>query len=129
MAFRNKKCDILECDTDILVIQECENPETTGDWSEFADWRWTGDNDNKGLGVFTRNGFTIDSVSSEVRGSKHFLPVKTETVDILAVWAMNNEPILNAATLAKSIQPCKTIPKFWVRTLSYWEISTGILLG
>ena len=63
MAFREKKGQILEEDIDILVIPECENPTTTGDWDEFTDWEWIGENENKGLGVFTRNGISIGSAT------------------------------------------------------------------
>ena len=56
MAFRNKKESVLRYDPDILVIQECENPENRGVWDEFENYVWCGNNDNKGLGVFTRKG-------------------------------------------------------------------------
>lgn len=92
MAFRKKKGEILEHDPDIAVIQECENPATKGDWSEFSDWEWVGNNDNKGLGIFVRNGASIDSIAEKNDKCQYFLPVKiTGSVDVLGVWAMNNE--------------------------------------
>jgi len=88
-AFRRKQHRLLELEPDIAVVPECENPETKGDWSAWTDWQWTGDNPHKGLGVFTRNGITItDTV--EVAKANHFLLIKTDRVDVLAVWAMNN---------------------------------------
>ncbi|QGA81546.1 endonuclease/exonuclease/phosphatase family protein [Halomicrobium sp. LC1Hm] len=90
MAFREKKYPLLEEDTDILVVPECENPETKGGWDEFTDWKWMGENDNKGLGVFTRNGISIESVT-EIEGCRYAMAVRTNLLDLLAVWAMNEK--------------------------------------
>lgn len=92
MAFRTKKDLILQYDPDILVIQECENPDTKGDWSEFSDWRWIGENEHKGLGVFSRNGLSLES--ADVRGQGGLLTILVATdgpIDVLGVWAMNDE--------------------------------------
>lgn len=92
MAFRKKKYRILNHDPDILVIQECENPEKTGEWSEFSDWQWVGDNEDKGLGVFCRNGIKIDRTIENDSNSRFVLPVETTgSVDVFGVWAMNDE--------------------------------------
>lgn len=92
MAFREKKDLLLEYDPDILIIQECENPETKGEWDEFSDWRWIGDNDNKGLGVFCRNGLKVDSTPPQDNESRYALPVHISGgLDILGIWAMNDE--------------------------------------
>jgi len=71
-------------------VPECENPAEKGDWSESTDWRWTGDDPHKGLGVFTRNGITITD-TTEIVEADHFLHVETDVVDVLAIWAMNDE--------------------------------------
>ncbi|WP_276299862.1 endonuclease/exonuclease/phosphatase family protein [Halorussus lipolyticus] len=92
MAFRKKRDQILRYDPDLLVIQECENPETKGDWSEFSDWVWVGENANKGLGVFARNGITLELTDDEKTESRYVIPVKVDGArDLLAVWAMNDE--------------------------------------
>ncbi|MDT3437286.1 hypothetical protein KZ498_20815 [Haloarcula sp. 1CSR25-25] len=91
MAFRNKKDQIIEHNPDILVVQECENPASKGDWSEFTDWRWIGDNEHKGLGVFTRNGLRIEAVQPRVDDCEYFLSVETSELDVVGVWAMNDE--------------------------------------
>lgn len=90
MAFRNKKDQLLEYDPDVLVIQECENPSKTGNWSGFTDWQWIGENEDQGLGVFTRNGIDIDG-ATEIEVSRHVLAIETDVIDLLAVWAMNDE--------------------------------------
>ncbi|QZA88394.1 endonuclease/exonuclease/phosphatase family protein [Salinarchaeum sp. IM2453] len=92
MAFREKKGQILRHDPDILVIQECESPVTSGDWSEFSDWLWIGENEHKGLGVFVRNGISLQPGNVTEPGGKFSLPVATDTsIDVLAVWAMNDK--------------------------------------
>lgn len=90
MAFRQKREQLLERDVDMLVIPECENPSTKGDWHEFTDWAWIGENDNKGLGVFTRNGIAIES-TTEIEGCRYALAVTTDRLTLLGMWAMNEE--------------------------------------
>mgnify|MGYP000618490479 CR=1 FL=1 len=92
MAFREKKRHVLQYDPDILVIPECEDPATKGDWSEFSDWVWVGENENKGLGVFARNGITLELADDETNQSRYVVPVNVDgAADVLAVWAMNDE--------------------------------------
>lgn len=89
-AFRKKQHQLLKLEPDIAVVPECENPAEKGDWSEFTEWRWAGDDPHKGLGVFTRDGLTITD-TTEIAEVDHFLHVETDVVDVLAVWAMNDE--------------------------------------
>jgi len=89
-AFRKKQHQLLKLQPDIAVVPECENPTEKGDWSEFTDWRWTGEDQHKGLGVFTRNDITISDTTNIVEAN-HLLHVETDVVDVFAVWAMNNE--------------------------------------
>jgi exonuclease III len=92
MAFREKKGLVLKHDPDILIVQECENPDAVGEWDEFSDWRWTGDNKNKGLGIFCRNGLEIESVLSQDSDTRYALPVRiTGGRAVLGIWAMNDE--------------------------------------
>ncbi|RAK10302.1 hypothetical protein C8C77_10818 [Halanaerobium saccharolyticum] len=57
MALRKKKEYVLELDPDLLIVQECENPAKKGSWQEFSNYIWIGDNNNKGIGVFSRNDY------------------------------------------------------------------------
>lgn len=92
MAFRRKQDYILDYDPDVVIIQESENPDYKGDWSEFTDWKWIGENRNKGLGIFTRNGFCVEEIETKSLDSKYFLPVEiTDDLKLLGVWAMNDE--------------------------------------
>lgn len=89
-AFRKKQPQLRELEPDIAVIPECEHPAENGDWSEFTDWRWTGDNPHKGLDVFTRSGITITD-GTKIIEADHFFYVETDVVDVLGVGAMNNK--------------------------------------
>ena len=89
-AFRWKQQHLLDLEPDIAVVPECEHPEAKGDWSAWTDWRWTGDDQHRGLGVFTRNGVAI-SDTTKIAEADHFLHVETDAVDVLAVWAMTNK--------------------------------------
>lgn len=88
-AFRRKKDDILqEYNPDILVIQECENPEVYGDWEEFTDWIWYGDNDTRGIGIFARNGIEL---TEENRSSRASVAAETSSpIDVLGLWTKND---------------------------------------
>ncbi len=92
MAFRNKHELLCDEDPDVLVVQECEDPSYNGSWNEFTDWKWIGENRNKGLGIFTRNGHTLDRINTEQPDCQYVLPVKiNESITLLGVWAMNDE--------------------------------------
>lgn len=94
MAFRRKKDRILQYDPDVVIVQECENPDEKGDWHEFSDWAWIGENEHKGLGVFSRNDITVQSLHNEDAICRYVLPVKLDVDgvrELLAVWAMNEK--------------------------------------
>lgn len=54
MAFRKKYKNILSYEPDLLVIPECEHPENFKD-TFYSDVVWVGNNNKKGLGVFSFN--------------------------------------------------------------------------
>lgn len=100
-AFRKKYKLLAEFDADILVIQECENPELSKD-SEYlsfaANYLWIGDNKNKGLGIFAKASIHIEKLFwsniYESHPVKYFLPVLINgSQTLVAVWAhKNNSP-------------------------------------
>jgi exonuclease III len=66
-AFRKKICKIKELNPDIMVIQECENPEKYMDKIDKENkfnFYWTGHNQHKGLGVF----YTSDQKVEKLEG-------------------------------------------------------------
>jgi len=89
-AFRNKIGTLSEFSADILVIQECENPETSRD-SKYKDWAanyiWTGENQNKGLAIFADSKVKIRKHNWDTGGLKYFISCEVnDTFNLIAVW-------------------------------------------
>lgn len=63
-ALRKKLAEADSLSADVLVIQECENPETSTDayqaWA--GDYLWVGESKNRGIGVFPKNGHRVRSL-------------------------------------------------------------------
>jgi endonuclease/exonuclease/phosphatase family metal-dependent hydrolase len=83
----------MELEPDVLVIQECENPETTSD-KNYKDWAknhvWIGANKNKGLGVFVNEKTTIKKYKWSSGGLKYFIPCKVnDTFNLVGAWCCN----------------------------------------
>ncbi|MGS4347115.1 endonuclease/exonuclease/phosphatase family protein [Myroides odoratus] len=100
-AFRNKYKTLNKFDVDILIIQECENPMLTNDllYKDFAkNYLWIGDNKNKGVGIFAKEGIQLKRLqwSNQYKDHfvKYFLPCRVNNeFDLLAVWThKNNSP-------------------------------------
>jgi len=98
--------------SDILVIQECENPAlSTAEYKEWAaDYLWVGESKNRGIGVFPRNGNRVkildwngvycfpgfQSKSEKLRWCtkdlRLFLPfMVNEKVTAVAVWTKGGD--------------------------------------
>lgn len=100
-ALRKKHQFINECDADIYVIQECENPVLTKD-AGYREWAsnhlWAGDTKNKGLGIFAKPGIDISPLSWSATYQDHevklFLPcIVNSHTQLLGVWTKrNNSP-------------------------------------
>lgn len=100
-AFRKKYEYLISLNADILIIQECENPEETKDekykfWAE--NYLWIGDSKNKGIGVFASKGIRLKKLDwtngYNDHNVKYFLPCSVnESFDLLAIWThKNNSP-------------------------------------
>ena len=92
-ALRRKLDKLSEFEADVMVIQECENPETTRD-ENYKSWAknhiWVGENKNKGLGVFVNQKTTIKKYRWSSAGLKYFIPCRiNETFNLLGVWCCN----------------------------------------
>lgn len=63
-ALRNKVEELSGLDADIYVVQECEDPvHSTNSYRQWASrYLWKGDNKNKGIGVFAKNGIKIEEL-------------------------------------------------------------------
>jgi endonuclease/exonuclease/phosphatase family metal-dependent hydrolase len=89
-AFRKKFRKLEYFDADIMVIQECEDPERSKD-EIYKNWAtnflWTGENKNKGLGIFCKNNIKLINNNWNTNSTKHFISAKiNNNFDIVAVW-------------------------------------------
>ena len=89
--FREKFEKVKELNADIYVIQECEDPQNYvgtayGDFAKND--IWNGENKNKGLGIFAKEGILIENNRWESYCLRNFLSVKVNhDFDLLGVWA------------------------------------------
>ena len=96
MALHRKAGALLALRPDIAIVSECARPDIMCrrapiDWFE-ADPVWIGNNPNKGLGVFTFNGYTATQHDTFHHTLKYIAPVRIngpEDFNLLAVWAQN----------------------------------------
>ena len=83
-----KKFEHLEyIDADILIIQECENLQEN--YFPNSKYFWTGRIENKGLGVLVKNSNAYIDPSHN-KNLINFLPIVSENIKILGVWAYNH---------------------------------------
>ena len=86
-----KKYQYLEDqDADILIIQECENLKE--DFFPDQKFFWTGRIENKGLGILLKDK-SARLHSSFNQDLINFLPIETDTMKILGVWAYNHRAV------------------------------------
>ncbi|MEQ9280183.1 MAG: hypothetical protein RLN83_11830 [Balneola sp.] len=100
-ALRKKFGALEKLQSDIYLVQECENPVLTKN-SKYQEWSnnhlWIGDNTNKGIGIFGRT--EIDLVQLDWSNTykdhtvKYFLPCRVnDQFNLINVWAhRNNSP-------------------------------------
>ena len=87
LNFAKKYEHIESMDADVCIIQECEKLKE--DYFPNSKFFWTGRIENKGLGVLAKNGgASLDS--SHNPDLINFLPVVSDNLKILGVWAYNH---------------------------------------
>jgi hypothetical protein len=93
MKFREDYKIIFPMNPDIVVIPECENINKIdlGSFSKkVTDSYWIGDNESKGLGIFTFNGFKIELYENYNDKYKYILPLiisrENETYNLIGCW-------------------------------------------
>lgn len=96
MAFRKKYEQILPFNPDLLIVPECEHPEKFKN-KFYNNVLWIGDNRNKGLAVFSFNGFKIEVDELYNEKFRYVLPIKvtkcresTRDFNLIAIWSQNN---------------------------------------
>lgn len=88
--FREKFKHLDEFCADILVIEECEDPNKyiETDYYKFAkNYFWIGENPNKGLGIFAKRNIKIKKLHWKAYCLRYFLPIcVNDTFNLLGVW-------------------------------------------
>ncbi len=93
-ALRKKFHLIDDFEADVIIIQECENPELTGGaYKEWAkNYLWTGSNKHKGLGVFVKPHISLEKLDWSDDGLQLFLPCRIgNNFNLIAVWTKQTE--------------------------------------
>ncbi len=95
-AFKNKHVYLLSHNPDLLIIPECEKPEKIK--KEFYHQSvWVGDNENKGLGIFSLNNIDIQRHESYCNEYRYVVPVvvsnpeSNNSINLIAIWSQNNK--------------------------------------
>ncbi len=94
MKFREDLQRVFPLKPDVLVISECENLDRLGlpreDLPEPSDSFWIGDNQSKGLGVFTFNDYKLKLYEKYSDEFKYLLPLvlsnDEEEFNLMGVW-------------------------------------------
>ena len=88
--FREKFHLLDEYKPDVMIVQECEDPERSFD-KEYKSWAknyiWIGDNKNKGLGVFANKNINLKKLPIPSSNYKLFLPILINNKHtLIGVW-------------------------------------------
>ena len=97
-AFRKKNAEILSHKPDILIVPECESTAKLK-FDKLTpqpfDCYWYGDNDNKGIGIFSYTDYKIELLKTFNPNFRYVIPLLVSNENnafiLLAIWAMNNE--------------------------------------
>lgn len=96
MAFRKKADSILAYKPDILVVPECEHPDKllfNSDTPKPTDSLWFGQNQNKGLGIFSYSSFRFKVLDLHNDSLKMIVPIVVSggqfDFTLFAIWANN----------------------------------------
>src|ERR1035437_1273142 len=95
-AFRKKADIIVAQQPDILVVQECEHPDKLkfGDKTQRPnDFLWFGDNQHKGLGIFSYADYKFQLLDQQNKDIKIISPISVTggplDFTLFAIWASN----------------------------------------
>jgi exodeoxyribonuclease-3 len=96
MALDRKMDTLLDTEPDVAIVCECAQPERTRARANSSRLEhapvWIGQNPNKGLAVFTFNGYTARMSKPYYRTLQYIAPVHISgpvECNLLAVWAQN----------------------------------------
>lgn len=87
-AYRKKEDQLKSrLNPEITIIQECEKPGLKYN-SQYPHHLWIGDNDNKGLGIFSLN--PLVEIELRDNKSKYYLPFLYDDFLVIAFWTKND---------------------------------------
>jgi len=93
MAFRKKVDLLLRYQPDLLIIQECEHVDKIVFPEPPTSVVWYGNNQHKGLGVFSFGKYKVELLSGHESSFKTILPIAVSDSNIdftlFAIWANN----------------------------------------
>ncbi|MDP2347048.1 MAG: endonuclease/exonuclease/phosphatase family protein [Gammaproteobacteria bacterium] len=122
-GLRNKLATIDALNADLLIIQECENPEFhRNPYKEWAgDYLWVGTDKNKGIGIFPKNGNAVNALdwngSFKIGSIKHAHPYqewKTTDLKLFLPFRVNDEfNMLGVWTKGTRDEAFSYIGQFW----------------
>ena len=95
MAFRKKYKNILSYKPDLLIVPECEHPDNFKD-PFYSDVLWIGNNNKKGLGVFSFNNIKLSLHKSYCKEFRYILPIEVivnnrKVTNLIAMWTQNDK--------------------------------------
>jgi exodeoxyribonuclease-3 len=97
-AFRKKLDLILAQQPDILVVQECEQPDKLDFGSTIQrpkDYYWYGDNIHKGIGIYSFCDFKLELLTTFNPAFRYILPFLVTgygySFTLIAIWARDNK--------------------------------------
>ncbi len=99
-GFRNKIGHADSLNADLLIIQECEDPALSSiEYRKWAgDYIWTGSNKNKGIGIFPKNGHSVETLKWSGNYSLNGLHSQseakswwTEDLQLFLPFTLNND--------------------------------------
>lgn len=94
-ALRRKRTLLDTLNADVLVVQECEDPgQSSADYRAWAgEHAWIGYGRNKGIGIFSRRGLSVERLDWPSGGFELFLPVRIgDAFEVVGVWTQDSTP-------------------------------------
>lgn len=133
-ALRRKLTEADSFSADVLVIQECENPAlSTAEYRHWAgDYLWVGESKNKGIGIFPKQGNTVQPLDWNgvfqipgLKGQSDTLRWQTNELRLFLPFQINNQlTVLAVWTKGSNSEVFGYIGQFW----KYLQIHRNNLL-